>query len=388
MRNQLIRDIWTPPSQWKTPGTWFWWFWLFFIHDGDTAKTGRCRQLMILWSIKKDKRISCNSLDIQIPVQIEKKGEKRWTLNGAAAAWYFDGKTMHHDFVLEKSAMELDGDELSLTAPGNTPSSFYLDGDEFVTKIKTIDENARAHEGDTHGHGKDALAGEPRFHEFEFRARQTDFHPANGPVQSRTSLPFGMGVEGTMIERFELKGFETRNGKKSEIRGAAYLQKILVAVPPPQWYWGMYHFSDDSILTFMVSYAGRAILADNAWKGARLRRPTIPIKQDIMLYHAPTGRVFKATDVSITPRSEGGPLWSHEVKGKGKDFDIDALAKAYSHSSWRFVKNVGALPAKSTFIYNEYPAVLERLELRTKKGEKITLRNGWGNMENSWGFIL
>jgi hypothetical protein len=243
-----------------------------------------------------------------------------------------------------------------------------MEGDEYVTRI-------------------DAASG-PGRHRFEFRAKQADMHPAVGPVHGLTSLPLGMGVEGTMIERLDLAGTEERDGKKSPIRGTAYFQKILVMVPPPQWYWGLYHFKDGSFLTFMVSYAGRALLADNAWKGARLRKPTLPIKQDITLYHAPSGRVFKTTDVSLTPKDEGNNLWSHSVVAKGKDFEIKALAQAYSHSCWKFVKSVGALPTKSTFKYNEYPAVLKRLEFRAKDGEVIELENGWGNMENSWGFLI
>jgi hypothetical protein len=365
----IIRNIWSPPSSWKVPGSWFWWFWLFFIHDKDTPKTGKCRQLMILWSIKKDGRISCNSLDIRIPKQLEKNGDGRWKLNGAAAAWYYDGKTMNEDFILETSAMELDGKGLSLKAPGITPSSFSLEGDVFKTRLR----------------GKDA-SGQTM--DFEFRAKQEDKHDAVGPTHGNTPLPLGMRVEGTMIERFTLSGTEECGGKKSPISGTAYFQKILVAVPPPQWYWGIYHFNDGSILTYMVSYAGRAALADNLWKAPKLRKPTLPVKQDIMLYHAPSGRVFKGTDAVVMPKNEGGHLWSHTVIGKGRGFRLEAFAKAYSHACWSFGKRVGPLPAKSTFKYNEYPSVLERAVLETEDGERIELENGWGNMENSWGFLL
>lgn len=367
-RESQVRSIWTPPSYWKVNGSWFWWFWLFFIHDENTAKTGKCRQLMILWSIKKDRHIFCNSLDIRIPHQIEKVGESKWALNGAAAAWYFDGKAMQDDFVLEKSRMELDSDKLSLLAQGETPSSFYKDGDDYVTKISSKTQSGPI--------------------EFEFRARQDDLHEAVGPVHGKTKLPLGMVVEGTMIEKLSLSGFETMGGKKKPINGTAYFQKILVAAPPPQWYWGVYHFSEGSFLTFMVSYVGRAMVADNVWKGAKLKKPSMPVQENIMFYHAPTGRVFKGHHVSVTPKNESGHLWSHDVRGKGKNFEIEAFANAYAHSCWKFVKGIGALPAKSTFKYNEYPAVLERLVLRTAEGERIELKNGWGNMENSWGFLL
>lgn len=362
-RQRIAKAIFTPPP-WKYGGAWFWWFWLFFIHDESTKKTGKCRQLMILWSIKKDREIKCNSLDIKISEQLKSTGGKKWLLSGAAAAWYFDGKAMHDDFVLEKSEMALDATSLSLAAPGLTPSSFYLDGKEYVTKIKSGS------------------------HEFEFRAKQEDFHPAIGPVHGVTKLPLGMEIEGTRIEVLKLSGTEVHNGKKSRLRGTAYFQKILVAAPPPQWYWGIYHFKDGSFFTYMLPYAGRAALADNAWGGASLRKPTLPIQQDITLYHAPSGKLYNGASLEVMPKKHLGALWSHEIAGKGKGFSITATARAYSHSCWKFQKRVGALPIKSTFKYNEYPSVLESLELATADGKKISLKNGWGNMENSWGFLL
>jgi len=364
-RERLLGGIWQPPKEWKTPGAWLWWFWLFFIHDEETKKTGKCRQLMILWSIKNDLSIKCNSLGIRIQKQLEGGADGTFRLNGAVAAWYFDGERMHEDFVLETSHMELDPKRCSLFAPGSTPSSFFRHGNDFITRIKS------------------------GAHEFEFIARQDDLREPVGPNYGNTPLPGGMQVEGTRIEITGLSGTELHNGKKRAISGTAYFQKILLAAPPPQWYWGLYHFSDGSFFTYMAPYIGRAMLADNAWKGARLKKPTLPLKQDIYLFHAPTGRVYEGSRLSVAPqRINGTQNWVHEISGGGKGFSLEATARAYSHACWSFEKNIGALPAKSTFKYNEYPAVLEKLVLRAKDGEAITLKNGWGNMENSWGFLL
>ena len=364
-RDELLHGIWQPPREWKTPGAWLWWFWIFFIHDENTRKTGKCRQLMILWSIKKDRAIKCNSLDIRTSSQLESRVDGTFRLNGAAAAWYFDGERMHEDFVLEASHMSLDPHRESLFAPGNTPSSFSMRGGSFVTKIKS------------------------GAHEFQFIARQDDLHSSVGPVHGTTSLPAGMMIEGTRIETLQLSGTESHNGKKSALSGTAYFQKILLAAPPPQWYWGLYHFADGSFFTYMVPYAGRATLADNAWRGARLKKPSFPLQQDVLLYHAPSKRVFEGSRLTVTPSRIGkGENWLHEMHGGGKDFSITASARSYSHACWSFRKSIGPLPVRSAFRYNEYPAVLESLELTTDNGEVITLKNGWGNMENSWGFII
>jgi hypothetical protein len=272
---------------------------------------------------------------------------------------------MRHDFVLEKTAMVLDPDGMRLSAPGQSPSEFFMDGEEFVTRIQS------------------------RSKSFEFRAKKTDSHPAVGPTYGLTELPGGMHVEGTRLEILSLSGFESApSGAKKKISGTAYFQKILVAAPPPQWYWGLYHFPDGSFFTYMVPYIGTAALADNLWQGAHLRRPTVPLNSDALFYHAPSGRLFSSHDLAVKPEKMGSTgLWKHEIKVAGKDFRMEAVAQAYSHSCWKFVKNIGPLHLKSTFKYNEYPATVS-LSLAPASGEKIKLENGWGNMENAWGFLL
>ena len=365
-KDRLIDAIWKPPGAWRMPGAWLWWFWIFFIHDKNTAKTGKCRQLMILWSIKKDSRIACNSMEMRLPVQLENIGYGEWRLNGAVAAWYFDGRKMHDNFLLEKTSMRLNPDTKTLVAPGVKPSSFRLAGRDFEIKIQS---------------------GE---HKFELRARQADAHPALGPNFGASGIPGGPGIEGTRMERLELSGFESlEHGETRRISGTAYFQRIMLAIPPPQWYWGLYHFADGSFFTYLLPYFGRQSLADNLWKGARLTKPHLPLKQDIFFYHAPSGRVFEGKKLGVNPRKIGKTeCWAHEIRGGGRGFEITANARAYAHACWSFEKNVAVFPFRSKFKYNEYPAVLETLEVRIKGGETLRLEKGVGNMENSWGFLI
>ncbi|VVC00321.1 Uncharacterised protein [uncultured archaeon] len=76
------------------------------------------------------------------------------------------------------------------------------------------------------------------------------------------------------------------------------------------------------------------------------------------------------------------------MSGGGKGFRIGATAEAYSHSCWKFRKGIGPLPFRSTFKYNEYPATIRKLVLELDSGKRIELKNGWGNMENAWGFLI
>ncbi len=387
-----------PPAEDLRPGAWLWWFWLFFIHDDETIKTGKCRQLMILWSIKQDPKIKCNDLDICIdePVRsiMDANGKNtKHVLEGATAAWYFDGERMDDDFILQTGKMTLDPPARLLVAPGKKPTSFRQDGEEFITTIST-----------------------PKI-SFEFRARQADKHPCIGPTHSKTVFPANLAlVEGTRLERMDLSGFESegKNGgpqkanapRKRKISGTAYFQKILMAVPPPQWYWGLYHFKDGSIATYMQTYVGAAMLKDNLnLSGLPLGGPAFTPTRDILIYHAPSKKVFEGHALEVkaekiekinpapghTDPPDGkhrAPLYVHHLSGGGPGFKFSGRAVAYSHACWSFEKNIGALPVRSTFKYNEYPAVLEELVITPEGHPAIRLKMGWGNMENSWGFLV
>ncbi|MFH1306370.1 MAG: hypothetical protein ABIH83_01775 [Candidatus Micrarchaeota archaeon] len=366
-KSEILENIWSVPSIKLMPGGWLWWFWLFFIHDENTKKTGRCRQIEILWSIKQDSLISVNGMDISVPRQIIPKGNKLG-LDGAVAAWYYDGKKVRENFVLEKSMMSLDMEKKSITAPGNTPSMLMQKSDEeWLTKIKTDEV------------------------EFELVAKYIDKHPANDPHYDSTKYLAGLlRVDGTRIERFELEGTEkTADGKIKQIKGTAYFQKMYLASPPPQWYWGIYHFSDGSFLTYMQAYVNKNILRDNAGIKTELVSPANLLTSDIAVYHAPSKRVFKTQKMKIMPKRISENLYSHSISAQGDGFEIKGVCSAYAHACWTFVKNISIFPIKSTFKYNEYPAVFERLEIQFQDGsEQIVLENGWGNMENSWGILL
>ncbi len=362
-REQVLSSIWKTGE--KLPrGAWLWWFWIFFIHDKHTVQTGVCRQLMILWSVKNDPDINCNGLDIRVQKQITKMGEGKWLLDGAAAAWYFDGSHMRENFVLERSPIELDSNRRSITAHGMAPSEFFEKDGEYFVRINSD--------------GK----------KFEFRAKQVDENPAVGPNFGATSLPLGMRIEGTRIEVLKLGGHEEDEKGRREISGTAYFQKILLAVPPPQWYWGIYHFPDGSYFTFMQPYFGRAMIAGNWGKKPLLKRPSVPINPEMFFYHAPSGKTYHSGDIHVKPGELYGRLWRHTIESRGDGFSLSAVAEGYSHACWTFTKWISSLPLKSKFHYNEYPAVLKKLTLKFKDGKEIIYENGWGNMENSWGFLI
>jgi hypothetical protein len=282
-------------------------------------------------------------------------------LDGAAASWYFDGKNMHENFVLERSAIRLDAQSRRLTSPGVASSEFYEEDGKYHVKISA------------------------KGRRFDFVASQEDKNPEVGPVYGKTSYPFGMKVEGTRIEIMKLSGHEESEHGRKSLSGTAYFQKILLAAPPPPWYWGMYHFADGSFFTFMQAYLGSALFAKTDMP--KLKSPHLPISSEMIFYHAPSGKAYRANKVRIVPQEMYGRLWRHNIEARGEDFSLTAIAEAYSHACWLFEKYISSSPLKSKFYYNEYPAAIKTLRIRTADGV-LEYENGTGNMENSWGLML
>lgn len=120
---QKVFDIKDDPMP---KGAWWWWFWLFFIDNPKNPK--KPRQLMILWSTKNEKTINCNNLE----VKFSHTGD-RSRLDGIVAAWYFDGKKMHHNYLLEQCTLNISQNQI--TTESKTPTSFATTKNRSTIKI-------------------------------------------------------------------------------------------------------------------------------------------------------------------------------------------------------------------------------------------------------------
>ena len=191
-------------------GSWWWWFWIFSFDN--PKNPDKPRQLMILWSTKNCKKISCNDLLIEI-----KEARKGKTLDGAVAAWYFDGEKMHHNFLLEKCDIKVEKNRLF--TEGKVATEFRINGDTNLIRI-----------GD----------------DIEFVAEASGKHEFVRPNYHGNSYFGSKGYGITKVNWLELKG--SVDGKP--IKGTAYFQRVFVNAPAIPWYWGSFHFENGAVLTY------------------------------------------------------------------------------------------------------------------------------------------
>ncbi len=311
-------------------GAWWWWFWLFFIDSPKKAE--KPRQLMILWSTKNEKKMDCNSLKINF-----NHTPDRSRLDGVVAAWYFDGGKMHHNYILEQCALNIT--QKQITSDSKTLTSFTITKTGSIINI-----------------GND----------FEFITKPKNKHRFTKPTHHSHTYP---GSKGYSIIRQNHVNF-TGKLKNKPIRGTAYFQRVFVNAPAIPWYWGIFHFKNNSILTYINAH----LLGKSFKKG-------------ITFFDGKELHEF--IDITIKKLKQSPPTF--KISGQNSREKINFTVNSYSHSSWTFKKKTSKI-IPNKLIYNEYPATISDLKLTDKKTGKNLILNdpgkSVGNAEYTTGLLL
>lgn len=317
-------------------GAWLWWFWLFFIDDPKT--TEKPRQLMILWSTKNEQQIKCNDKNIKLDVDqsdLKKKRDKK--IDGAVAAWYFDGKQMHHNYLLESCDLEISNNQLKTDLENRT--LYRIEDKKNIVEIND----------------KFRFESEPVYN----KGKTKPFHFEENIIGNK-------GFSMTRANRFNLKG----RIDQEKIEGSAYFQRILVNAPAPSWYWGIFHFENGGILTYYNPYFSKFSIIEN-----------------IRLFDGETWHRF--SNLEINHVSDNYPLF--EVKGENAREKIEFTVNSYTKSNWKFDKKVLNL-VPNQLNYREYPAKIKKFKHKDKKTGKILTKEDMGssigNAEHTTGFLL
>jgi hypothetical protein len=326
---EMEKEVFNIKNKAMTPGAWLYWFWLFFFNNPKNPE--KPRQLMILWSSKNEKEIECNNLKLKLNPPLDKKN-----LRGVVAAWYFDGEKMHHNFLLEPCDINVSD---KMIYSDCIPTSFSINKNKNIIKIGN---------------------------EIEFIAEAENKHVYSRPIYKMKNY-----IANKNYSILELKHLKLRGKIKNEpIHGSAYFQRVFYNIPYPSWYWGIFHFENGNILTYLNPYLfGKSL------------------KKSISFFDG--SRLHDFNDINVKLSKENMPVFI--VSGENEQEKINFSVKSYAQTSWNFRKKLfSIIPNK--LIYNQYPSVISELKLINKKtGEKITLDDlgkSVGNAEHGIGFLF
>jgi len=307
-------------------GPWLWWLWLFILKNEKSKE--KPKQIAIVWTTKNVDSATKNG---KVLFSKGHKGTK-----GAVAAWFFDGKKMHENIVLEKCDVIVSRNELHST--GNTKTSFCSENEKYVVRI-----------GD----------------DFKLIAKNDNKNALSVPFHT-TYIPIsGKGLSEIKANRMEVSG--KIMGEK--VNGTAYFQRVFADSPLIPWEWGLFHFENGGILT----YGNHNIFGKSF---------------NQFLEFSDGNKTYKFNEIRIKMTDNDLPVF--HVEGENSSEKVKVKIASYAKSFWEFKENVlFVIPESVT--YREYLSTITSFELINKRnGEKIGMKNlgaGVGNVEHTTGFI-
>ncbi len=324
--------------------TWWWWFWLFFLEP--ERKGRKPEQIMVLWSRKRERSVICNGIDLNMLDQpVIRNGQLEF--NGAVASWYYDGKEMHEDFILEPTKLVLN--ERSRSLQGKN-ALFLQKGNKFFVELRG---------GGTEMH---LIAEEEK---------------KIKPIYAEHHLLRTLDYRILKYNRLKLRGFIRKGGSKRKIKGSAYFQKVAVGGPVIPWQWSMVHFGNGSYLSYNMGRLGHSFFAEH-------HSPLdLRLNGKMEFYDADANRTYKFKGLKLK-RSKGRlPTW--RVRAKSSLARIDIELETASRSLWKLEK--GRL---NTLYYHEFCVLAKHFQLKKANGE-ISLEQlgaGVGNCEDAKGMFI
>ncbi len=347
------------------PGVWTWWFWLFFLERKDRKP----EQLMVLWSGKDEEKVVVNNLRMTFERPTVRKVADGFDVHGAVAAWYYDGKKLHDEYLLSKDVMH----SREVKGKNGKTSGWNVTSD--VTKSSFTSD------------GKKMRVNLPRG---KLSGRFTINFPPDGVefLRLRHSQRAFMGGKFLYnINKFNRLAFTGQIGTR-KVKGSAYFQRVTALAPAVPWYWTNTHLADGSVFHYFIARVGLAMLRENGLPGRLLEQLNI-FKGDADLWYAKENKRFFFDHARVRHLHDG----RFHIHAWGRDGDLRATLKtAGVRPSWKFQKR-GRLGNKMTLRYNEYPSTVEKITLTRADGKPtLTLADfggrGQGNAEHAWGTLI
>ncbi len=339
--------------------SWYWWWWLFFIDDPE--KPAEPKQLMILWSTKYTDDITVD--------------RKRWSVNelphredgvlkfdGMAAAWWYDGDTMHDPLLLKEMNFEVEnGGKKGELRP-------ICDGDY-------------------------RFFGSPRKYRVHIVDAENDFRleltPWNEYMQKHRFKEnyYTKKYSYNIMKIYGMKLSGTIEGE--DVTGTAYFQRVNVNAPATPWYWGLVHCETGSFIHYFNPFIGPQIFRTKGKQRSRLDWGDISLSKTLHFYHreSDTEYKFRKKDITLDHSFEGdNPVFY--IRGDDGEKRLYMELEAYSRAYWRF-QQPRRFGMKSILYYNEYPATLREFRFEEKDGsltvDKGDLGKTSANFEHTWG---
>ena len=360
--HKLFNDIWKIYPEGLANRTWHWWWWLHFFENHDNP--GFPKQLMILWGTRNCRKVRVNNFcwEPRIPMEIKSNNA---AFESIVASWYYDGRTMHDDFILDHGKTETEWDDHSggirmESADGaysfnGKPADFQLKADNQKVRIELSMQR-----------WKDMMA---------------ELVP--------TGRNFARNMGYSMLKyRGLLSSGRIRVGQdETSVNGRAYFQKVWISSLTPCWYWATVQWDNGAYLQYFLPHIGMPMLRHSTSHESLIDWGEKMVTMALNFFDADEGKEHFMTNVRISKRYENDlPIF--DVNAFSDEGELSIELATYARACWNISQPVLG-PIWHGIFYNEYPAWVTRFKFKSgaRTVDNDDLGKSYCNCEHTWGTV-
>ena len=339
---------------------WWWWFILFFDNPADRQRT---KQMVILWGTRNCRRISINGIPWRNDGRFSRH-ENGIDTRGVAAGWYYDGGKMHDPLFVDSGDMVIrmagDGGTLAVKSGSTcaldvTARPYRILVDRPGARIDLVIDKWTELMDPVVPTGKDFL----------------------GHLGYKMHKVRGSSVSGTVNVA----------GKKDEVSGTAYFQKVRINSPTSPWYWGIFHSENGSYIDYFMPHIGPPAMRRTASHASGLDWGERMLSKGFQFIDGTDGRLHKMKAIRMSKRYvDDLPVFL--LQGESGSQRLRLEMAAYARAYWEIVQPLLG-PISTRLFYNEYPVNVTEFEYveGPEKWALPDLGRVVGNCEHAWGIV-
>jgi hypothetical protein len=341
--------------------TWWWWWFIFFFKN--PARPDRTKQMVILWGTRNCKKLVINDIPWKNDGAFLRKGNSIDT-RGMAAGWYYDGEVMHDPLFVDGGNLETrwtdDGGTLSV----KSDSTYALDATARPYRILVDRPDARV--------------------DLTLDKLTTHLDPI---IPTGKDYLGHLGYKMHKIRGNRVTGTVSVAGKKEEVDGTAYFQKVRINSPTSPWYWGVFQSENGSYIDYFMPHIGPPMLRRTESHASGFDWGERMLSKGFQFIDGGDGKLHKLKGIKMSKRYEDDlPIFL--LQGEKGDQKLKMEMAAYARAYWKIVQPF--LGPITTILYdNAYPVNDTRFEYEEgpRKWSLSDLGEVVGNCEHAWGFV-
>ena len=319
--------------------------------------------MVVLWGTRNCGKLTINDVGWRNDRTFERR-ENSVETRGVAAGWYYDGAVMHDPLFVDSGKLESRWTESGGTLSVKSESTYALDATARPYRV---------------------LVSRPDCRIELSLGRWTEI--LDPIVPTGKDYLGHLGYRMHKIRGSRVDGSITLSGKREEVDGTVYFQKVRINSPTSPWYWGIFHTDNGSYIDYFMPHIGPPALRMTAKHDSGLDWGERMLSKGWQFIDGNDGKLYRLKNVKMSKRYENDlPIFT--LRGESGSQKLKMEMASYARAYWKIVQPLLG-PISTILYYNEYPVNMTEFDYSegSRHWSLSDIGRVVGNCEHAWGIV-